>query len=192
MDTAKPTIVVTGVSGNLGQRLLPQLADYYKVVGIDVTPPTHSPVDRFVPLDLGSGRIHPRVAPAAARVAACVGCAPGVCDRSPALGSSGRRPDVADQRGRHRAGDGGHCRSQPEYGSYHSAVHFSQQRVGLRLRPARTRSGRRAARRSHAALRDPQERKRSGRAAARAFACAGAAFSSCVPTSLPEQPSRII
>ena len=52
MDTAKPTIIVTGVSGNLGQRLLPQLADY-TVVGIDVTPPTHSPVDRFVPLDLG-------------------------------------------------------------------------------------------------------------------------------------------
>src|SRR5208283_3071086 len=53
MDKAKPTIVVTGVSGNLGQRLLPQLSDF-KVVGIDVTPPTHSPVDRFVALDLGS------------------------------------------------------------------------------------------------------------------------------------------
>src|SRR5260221_3420577 len=52
MDTAKPTIIVTGVSGNLGQRLLPQLSDY-TVVGIDVTPPTHSPVDRFVALDLG-------------------------------------------------------------------------------------------------------------------------------------------
>jgi nucleoside-diphosphate-sugar epimerase len=52
MDTAKPTIIVTGVSGNLGQRLLPQLTDC-KVVGIDVTPPTHSQVDRFVPLDLG-------------------------------------------------------------------------------------------------------------------------------------------
>jgi nucleoside-diphosphate-sugar epimerase len=53
MDTAKPTILVTGVSGNLGQRLLPQLADY-RVVGVDVTPPTHSPVDRYVPLDLGA------------------------------------------------------------------------------------------------------------------------------------------
>src|SRR5258706_3133265 len=52
MDTAKPTIIVTGASGNLGQRLLPQLSDY-TVVGIDVTPPTHSPVDRFVALDLG-------------------------------------------------------------------------------------------------------------------------------------------
>src|SRR5260221_14780517 len=52
MDTAKPPIIVTGVAGNLGQRLLPQLSDY-TVVGIDVTPPTHSPVDRFEALDLG-------------------------------------------------------------------------------------------------------------------------------------------
>jgi nucleoside-diphosphate-sugar epimerase len=52
MDRAKPTIVVTGVSGNLGQRLIPQLSDY-KVVGVDITPPTHSAVERFVPLDLG-------------------------------------------------------------------------------------------------------------------------------------------
>ena len=52
MDTAKPTIVVTGVSGNLGQRLVQQLSDY-TIVGIDVTPPTHCQVGRFVPLDLG-------------------------------------------------------------------------------------------------------------------------------------------
>ena len=52
MDTAKPTILVTGVSGNLGQRLIPQLSDY-KVVGVDIAPPTHFPVDHFVPLDLG-------------------------------------------------------------------------------------------------------------------------------------------
>jgi nucleoside-diphosphate-sugar epimerase len=52
MDTAKPTILVTGVSGNLGQRLLPQLADY-RVVGVDVVPPSDSQVDRFVALDLG-------------------------------------------------------------------------------------------------------------------------------------------
>src|ERR1039457_4369609 len=53
MDTVKPTIVVTGVSGSLAQRLLPQLADDYEVVGIDVTPPAQFPVERFVPLDLG-------------------------------------------------------------------------------------------------------------------------------------------
>src|ERR1035441_3952667 len=52
MDTANPTIVVTGVSGNLGQRLVQQLSDY-TIIGIDVTPPTQSQVSRFVPLDLG-------------------------------------------------------------------------------------------------------------------------------------------
>jgi nucleoside-diphosphate-sugar epimerase len=52
MEIARPTIVVTGVSGNLGQRLLSQLADY-TVVGVDVfPPPTHRP-QRFVQLDLG-------------------------------------------------------------------------------------------------------------------------------------------
>ena len=53
MDTAKPTILVTGVSGNLGQRLVPQLSDY-TVVGVDVVPPARAQVDRFVPLDLGA------------------------------------------------------------------------------------------------------------------------------------------
>jgi len=51
MDT-KPTIIVTGVSGNLGQRLVQQLSDF-SVVGIDVTPPSRCRVDRFVALDLG-------------------------------------------------------------------------------------------------------------------------------------------
>ncbi|HWZ81444.1 MAG TPA: NAD-dependent epimerase/dehydratase family protein [Terriglobales bacterium] len=51
MDSVKPIVVVTGVSGNLGQCLLPMLADC-TVVGIDVTPPA-VPVDRFIPLDLG-------------------------------------------------------------------------------------------------------------------------------------------
>jgi nucleoside-diphosphate-sugar epimerase len=53
MDTSKPTILVTGVSGNLGQRLVPMLSDY-QVTGVDITPPTHCQVDRFVPLDLGT------------------------------------------------------------------------------------------------------------------------------------------
>lgn len=52
MDTAKPTVLVTGVSGNLGQRLVPQLSDY-NVVGVDVTPPIHCQVAHFVALDLG-------------------------------------------------------------------------------------------------------------------------------------------
>lgn len=51
MDTAKPTILITGVSGNLGRRLLEQLSGY-SVVGLDLVPPSGS-VDRFVSLDLG-------------------------------------------------------------------------------------------------------------------------------------------
>lgn len=51
MATAKPTILVTGVSGNLGRRLLAQLSGY-SVVGIDLTPPP-DPLERFVPIDLG-------------------------------------------------------------------------------------------------------------------------------------------
>ncbi len=51
METAKPTVIVTGISGNLGQRLVPLLSDY-TVVGIDVSPPA-VPIQRFVPLDLG-------------------------------------------------------------------------------------------------------------------------------------------
>lgn len=52
METTKPTIIVTGAAGNLGRRLLPQLSDY-TVVGVDIAPPTHSPLERFVQLDLG-------------------------------------------------------------------------------------------------------------------------------------------
>jgi nucleoside-diphosphate-sugar epimerase len=50
MDTAKPTIIVTGISGNLGQRLVQQLSDC-TVVGVDLAPPP-SQIDRFVALDL--------------------------------------------------------------------------------------------------------------------------------------------
>jgi len=52
MDKAKPTIIVTGVSGNLGHRLVQQLSDC-TVVGVDVIPPTQCKVDRFVAIDLG-------------------------------------------------------------------------------------------------------------------------------------------
>jgi nucleoside-diphosphate-sugar epimerase len=52
MSDPKPTVVVTGISGNLGLRLLPLLADY-DVVGADLNPPqTNLPV-KFVRIDMG-------------------------------------------------------------------------------------------------------------------------------------------
>src|SRR5215469_8840086 len=52
MTTGKPTVVVTGVSGNLGLRLLPLLSDF-SVIGIDINPPKTALPIRFVRLDLG-------------------------------------------------------------------------------------------------------------------------------------------
>ena len=52
MEELRPTVVVTGISGNLGLRLLPQLAGF-QVIGIDLNPPkTERPV-QFVAMDLG-------------------------------------------------------------------------------------------------------------------------------------------
>ena len=52
MDSGKPTVVVTGISGNLGLRLLPQLTGF-SVVGIDINPPKTDQLVRFVRMDLG-------------------------------------------------------------------------------------------------------------------------------------------
>lgn len=52
MDEEKPSVVVTGISGDLGLRLLPQLAGY-RVTGIDLHPPLTNLPLRFVQLDLG-------------------------------------------------------------------------------------------------------------------------------------------
>jgi len=52
MDSSKPTVVITGVAGNLGSRLLPLLKDF-SVVGIDVQPPKTDQLLRFIRMDLG-------------------------------------------------------------------------------------------------------------------------------------------
>ena len=52
MSGTKPTVVITGIAGNLGQRLLPQLADF-QVIGIDLKPPTGGSSAQFVSMDLG-------------------------------------------------------------------------------------------------------------------------------------------
>jgi nucleoside-diphosphate-sugar epimerase len=49
---AKPVVVVTGVSGNLGSRLLPLLGSY-SVIGVDVSPPRTDSEMQFESLDLG-------------------------------------------------------------------------------------------------------------------------------------------
>src|SRR5690348_848022 len=52
MDSSKPVVVITGVSGNLGLRLLSQIGDF-SVVGIDVNPPKTERAVHFVRMDLG-------------------------------------------------------------------------------------------------------------------------------------------
>jgi len=49
---AKPVVVVTGVSGNLGSRLLPLLRSF-SVIGVDVAPPQTDSELQFESLDLG-------------------------------------------------------------------------------------------------------------------------------------------
>ena len=49
---AKPVVVMTGVSGNLGSRLLPLLGSF-SVIGVDVTPPQTDCELQFESLDLG-------------------------------------------------------------------------------------------------------------------------------------------
>src|SRR5271167_3794087 len=52
MESTKPVVVVTGIAGNLGSRLLPLLGDF-SVIGVDLNPPrTDSPL-QFERLDLG-------------------------------------------------------------------------------------------------------------------------------------------
>lgn len=48
----KPVVVVTGVSGNLGSRLLPMLGSF-SVIGVDVHPPQTASELQFESLDLG-------------------------------------------------------------------------------------------------------------------------------------------
>lgn len=52
MDDEKPRVVVTGIAGNLGIRLLPLLS-HCQVIGIDLNPPRTTQPLRFVPMDLG-------------------------------------------------------------------------------------------------------------------------------------------
>jgi nucleoside-diphosphate-sugar epimerase len=52
MAETKPSVVITGISGNLGVRLLAQLSGF-EVVGADMRPPSAELRLRFEPVDLG-------------------------------------------------------------------------------------------------------------------------------------------
>ncbi len=52
MNGSKPVVVVTGIAGNLGKRLLPLLGEF-SVVGVDVSPPAGNFPLQFERLDLG-------------------------------------------------------------------------------------------------------------------------------------------
>ena len=52
MVSEKPVVVVTGIAGNLGSRLLPLLGDY-SVIGVDMRPPQTDFPLQFEKLDLG-------------------------------------------------------------------------------------------------------------------------------------------
>ena len=52
MADSQNTVLITGVAGNLGLRLLQQLADF-RIVGVDLAPPAASELWRFESLDLG-------------------------------------------------------------------------------------------------------------------------------------------
>ncbi|HVO79592.1 MAG TPA: NAD-dependent epimerase/dehydratase family protein [Terriglobales bacterium] len=52
MAASSPTVVVTGIAGNLGRRLLAELADF-QVVGLDLNPPQTSLPLRYQRMDLG-------------------------------------------------------------------------------------------------------------------------------------------
>jgi nucleoside-diphosphate-sugar epimerase len=52
MSNEKPVVVVTGIAGNLGARLLPMLQDF-SVIGVDLVPPQSDLSLQFEKLDLG-------------------------------------------------------------------------------------------------------------------------------------------
>ncbi|HET7748331.1 MAG TPA: NAD-dependent epimerase/dehydratase family protein [Terriglobales bacterium] len=52
MAEARPTLLITGIAGNLGMRLLPQLPDF-SVAGVDMRPPACDGLARFAGVDLG-------------------------------------------------------------------------------------------------------------------------------------------
>jgi nucleoside-diphosphate-sugar epimerase len=53
MASERPTVLITGIAGNLGIRMLPQLPDF-RVVGVDLKPPAGGGLAAFAAIDLGA------------------------------------------------------------------------------------------------------------------------------------------
>ena len=60
MPEARRTVVITGIAGNLGMRLLPQIPDF-NVVGVDMKPPSSGGLARFEAIDLGQEASTPQL-----------------------------------------------------------------------------------------------------------------------------------
>ena len=155
MGDTKPTVVVTGISGNLGTRLLPQLAGF-NVIGVDVAAPATDLPLQFERMDLGrknpaaSFFIYLRDTRAQALVHLAFILDPvraGVLDvdRMWQINVAGTaRVMEAITEANHDRSD------RPE-------ICFSQQRFGLRIGLDRTCDRGASVGRSHSALRDSQD-----------------------------------
>src|SRR5512141_1089977 len=59
-ETAKPRVLITGVAGNLGRRLVEELRGF-EVVGVDMKEPASVPLYAFRSIDLGSEQSCPQL-----------------------------------------------------------------------------------------------------------------------------------
>ena len=156
MASAKPVVVVTGIAGNLGSRLLPLLGDF-SVIGVDLSPPQTDLPLQFERMDLGeesSTRVlyellrdtRPVSVVHLAFVIDPVRTGVLEVERMWQINVAGTARVMEAVTEANRTAD-----------SRDQAIHFSQQRFGLWAQPARAGDGRIRHGGAHAALRNSQE-----------------------------------